>query len=613
MNDPRPARWRCDLLFGALVVVLGALGWRVWQIQHDLGPALIARAERQERRVIDLPARPGNILARTRGGLVVVASSRQAPSCFADPALIGEADLAPVAERVAAAVGRPAAEIYARLYAARFKRFTYLARGVSDAQAQAVRQLKIRGVGITREWRRHYPYGPLGAHVLGYRQIDGQPMAGVELDGDRWLGATGGREVIRSDAGRRGIVARVLDVRAPRDGGHVVLTMDVAIQGFLEAALAEAVERFRLPAERSFVTDPRTGRAKFKGTAAMGVVMDPYTGAVLAMASVPTYDPNHYGKAHGEQRRNRAITDPYEPGSVFKPFIAAGAVQTGKATLDTVFFCHHGTYHARRGGTIRDFPGERFGDLPLSEIVIHSSNIGMAKVGELLGNRLLHRIAWAFGFGQATGLHLPGECPGRLVPAARWTSYATRRLPFGQGPIMVTALQLAGGFCAIANGGVLMAPRIIDRAVACDGLVLARNPPRPIRRVLDPQVARRMIDEALVQVVQRGTGKRCGVDRWQAFGKTGTGQIGTPHGYEERAYTATFAAGAPAWRPRAVCVISVYRPDYAKGYTGGKVAAPYVGQVLAKTLAYLDVPPDEPEAFAAATDARLGGARRLRH
>ena len=585
METSKPQRWALNLLFGLLAAALLALGGRTAYLQIVRGEELTALARRQQRRVVVLPARPGNIYAHTAGGLVLLAGSRQVPGCYADPALLEDAELPEVARKVAAAVGVPWRPLYERMLRRRGRRFVYLLREISPEQAKAIRRLGLRAVGVTSQWRREYPNGALAAHVLGFRRIDGQPGAGVELQGQRWLGARDGVKVMRSDAARRGSYVRVQRYRPPRDGRHVVLTLDAVIQGFLEQAMHSAVERFR-PA------------------AAMGVVMDPRTGAVLAMASFPTFDPNRYGQARPEQRRNRVITDPFEPGSTFKPFVAVGAVQMQQVSLETEIFCHNGLYRAVRGGTIRDFPGVRLGTIPLSEVVIRSSNIGMAKLGEILGNARLYRIASAFGFGRRTGVDLPGEDPGRLLPVRRWTSYATRRVPFGQGPIMVTTLQLATAFSAIANGGVLLRPRVIDRVFDPDGTLVYASRPRRVRRVLDAATSRRFIDEVLAQVVQRGTGKRCRLGRWRVFGKTGTAQIGGPEGYEERAYTATFMGGAPASRPAVVCVISLYRPDYARGHTGGSVAAPVVRGVLARTLEYLQVPPDRYPLVAGAEPAR---------
>lgn len=572
MEHPQQKAWPFYLLFGILAVALLALGGRVVHFQSAYGSRLSEVAERQQRMVIVLPGRPGNIFGRSRRGYVLLAGSRPAPSCYADPKLLGERNFARAAEKVAAIVGASPRELRGKLLERRDRGFVYLARDLGPWETEAIRKLDMPAVRITHEWRRRYPQGSRAAHVLGFRRIDGVAGEGTELKADAWLAATDGRKVVRVDARRRGSYAQIKEFHPPRNGKHVVLTIDVMIQGFLEEALAETV-------------------AQHDAVAGMGVVMDPRSGKILAMASVPTFDPNRYQTSSPDQRRNRAITDPYEPGSVFKPIVAIGAVQLGRATLATEFFCHDGLYHAHRGGTIREF-SRGFGTITMAEGIIRSSNIYMAKLGEVLGNELLHRIAGAFDFGRRTGVELPGEDPGRLVPARRWTSYATRRMPFGQGPIMVTCLQLARAFSAIANGGELLRPWIIDRVFDADGRQIHRGRRQRVRRVVSRSVAREFIDEALVNVVVRGTGKRCRLDRWQVFGKTGTGQVGSRSGYIEGAYTATFVGGAPAWRPAVVCAVSIYRPDKAKGYTGGTVSAPCVRQVLARTLPYLDVPPD---------------------
>jgi len=586
VSDSPTSRWRFTVAFVLLAGVLAALGGRVVWLQAARGEVLARSARRQQRRLFDLPARTGDILARDRGGVVLLAGSRQVRSVYADPMLLGEENFVPAAAKVGEALHLPPATIFQKLYTNRFDRFTYLLREVTDAQAAAVEALDMPAVRVTHEWRRRYPRGALAAQVVGYRRMDGVGGAGMEHQADHWLRAVPGRKEIRTDAARKGNYARVTSYRPPRDGKTVLLTLDVVIQGYLEEAMADAAERYA-------------------AKSVMGVVMDPNSGAVLAIGSAPTYDPNRFGDAdyraaHRDSVRNRAVTDPYEPGSSFKPFIASGAVEMGAATIQTEFFCHYGLYHAHRGGTIRDFPGEHFGTIPLREIVVHSSNIGMAKLGERLGNASLFRIGWAFGFGSRTGVDLPGECPGMLVPAGRWTSYATRRMPFGQGPIAVTAIQLADAFSAIANGGVLMRPRIVDRVLDVDGTEVYRSRPQRVRRVLSESVAEQFRRDVLVQVVERGTGRKARLDAWQVFGKTGTGQIGTRDGYPEHAYTATFVAGAPASGARLVCVISVYWPDYAKGHTGGSVAAPYVRDVLGRSLAYLGVPRDRYVALAGA-------------
>lgn len=574
MSEGKLAKWQFELLFGLLAVLLVGLAAWVPILQHLDGPALAALAERQERRIIPLPGRPGDIYARTRRGQTLLAGSRQVPGVFADPKLLGADRFADVAQKVAGAVGADANAIYENLLAHKGKEYVWLAHDLTDEQAAAVARLKLRAVQVTHEWRRHYPNGALASQLVGFRRIDGEPGAGMELQADAKLRPTDGVRVLRCDAGRRDRYIEVEQEIPAKDGSHVLLTIDVAIQGYLESALSECA-------------------GKFEPKAIMGVVLNCKTGEILAISSWPTYDANEYWRATPDQLRLRSITDPYEPGSTFKPIIAVGSVEMGKATLESKFFCYHGMYASPKGGIIRDAPGERFGEIPLSEIVINSSNIGMAKLGELLGNPSLYRIATAFGYGVRSGVDIPGECPGRLMPVSRWTSYDTVRLPFGQGQIMVTALQLANGFATIANGGTLYKPYVIDQIRTPEGGIVYQGASQSIRRVISQAVAKRFVDEVLVNVVEQGTGKKALSDHWKIFGKTGTAQIGGPAGYADRAFTGSFVGGGPGSDPQIICVISVYHPNPAKGHFGGTVAAPYVKAVLEKSLSYLDVRPDK--------------------
>jgi len=238
--------------------------------------------------------------------------------------------------------------------------------------------------------------------------------------------------------------------------------------------------------------------------------------------------------------------------------------------------------------------------LSLEEVNVVSSNIGMAKVGEMLGNDELYRIARSFGFGSKTGIELPGESAGQVRPPGKWDGYSLRRVPFGQ-EISVTALQLTMAFCSLVNGGLLMRPRLVDSIVdAGTGQVIWKSRPVVVRRVLSSRVSARSL-EVLRAVIERGTGRACRLSEWSSFGKTGTAQVAMSGGYNDRDYCGSFIGGAPASRPRVVCLISIYRPNRSLGYYGGKVAAPYVKEVLEQTLSYLGVPPDLPDRSAEAT------------
>jgi cell division protein FtsI/penicillin-binding protein 2 len=553
------------------LIALGLCGRLWWLLQY--ADTAHAKAERQQEMVIPLPGRPGGIFARTRGSYVAMAVSRRVPSCYVDPILMRDEEIAEVSIGLGEIFAADPIDIQNRIIRRRQRRFLWVCRAMADEHAQALRARRLPGVGIAYEWRRDYPSAALGAAVLGFRRHDGKGGGGLELGLDRHLAAKDGRRVMLADARRRPISPVPKLSRPPKDGCNVFLCLDAVIQESLEQAVAESVETFK---------------AKW-GT---GIVVDPATGDVLAMCSMPSYDPREFWNASSTSRTNRAICSPYEPGSALKPIFAAAAVDAGLVTYQTKIYCENGTYRASRGGRITDH-GSHYGYLTVEDIVVFSSNIGMAKIGEKLGNRALNEVARRFGFGGKTAVGLPGEDAGIIRPLRLWDGYSLRRVPFGQ-EISVTALQLVMAFAAIANGGCLMQPRLVDQVRAPDGTVLWRSKPTVVRRALKPSVAQQSL-AVLQQVVERGTGKNCKLSRWTSFGKTGTAQIAGPGGYVAGAFTASFIGGAPAVKPRLICLISTYWPGTRKHY-GSQVAAPYVKQVLEEALTYLDVPPDKPSA-----------------
>jgi len=565
--------WRYNMVYGALVLAVMGLGVRLALLVQGGQGRAEQLAERQQRMVTPLPGRPGSVFARTQKRYVLMAASKQMPSCFADPFLLENREIADTATAMADALGLDPIETQERLLLRRRKRFVWIKRGISTEEAAAVRALRLPGVGITHEWVREYPNKSLAGTVLGFRLRDGQPGGGVELTEYDHLAAVDGRRVMLADAYRRPISPLPGQSVPPRDGGHVYLTIDPAIQGYLQEVVARSVGEFG---------------AKW-GT---GVVLDPFTGEVLAMTSCPTFSPDEFNKVPAEMRINRAITMPFEPGSVMKPIFAAAAVQEGVVAYDTRIFCENGMYYPPRGGRITDH-GHHYGWLTLTDIVVKSSNIGMAKIGAKLGNARLYQVAEQFGLGQKTGVALPGESRGIIRDLRKWDTYSTPRVPFGQ-EMAATTLQVAAAFCPLVNGGVLMRPRIVDRRTDAADKVIWSSQPEAVRRVLSPEIAAQSL-AALREVVVRGTGKSCQLQRWQSFGKTGTAQIPGPGGYVDGAYTGSFVGGAPVTKPRLVCMISIFWPERSKGYYGSKVAAPYVKEVLQRSLAYLDVPPDHPD------------------
>ena len=586
MTDRKTGTWRYNAAFGLLALAAIGLCARLeWLVRSDHGAA--AKAGRQQRMIIPLPGRPGSIFVRTRGSYVPVALSRRVPSCYVDPFLLRDEEIAEVSIALGEALSLEPVWVQERIIRRRRKRFMWVRRCMTEDQVKAVGKVRNPAVGILHEWRREYPNASLGATVVGFRLHDGTGGGGLELGLDRHLCAADGRRVILADAFRRPIWPVAELSRPPRDGCSAFLFLDAVIQGFLQSAVAGAVQEF----------DAKWGT---------GVVVDPRTGEVLAMCSVPSFDPRRFQQTTAGRRTNRAVCVPYEPGSALKPIFAAAAVDAGLVTYQTQIYCENGTYRAHRGGRISDH-GSHYGHLTAEDVVVYSSNIGMAKIGEKLGNRAQFEAAHRFGLGVRTGVGLPGESPGIIRPLRKWDGYSLRRVPFGQ-EISVTTLQMAMAFSALANGGLLVQPRLVDRIRSADGKLLWRSRPVVVRRVLKPSVAARTL-AVLQQVVERGTGKRCRLEHWTSFGKTGTAQIPGPGGYVPGAYVGSFVGGAPAGAPRVLCLISVYWPDQSKGYYGAKVAAPFVKDVLTRTLMYLNVPPDKPDGdrlrstvFAAATN-----------
>ncbi|MCE5278700.1 MAG: penicillin-binding protein 2 [Planctomycetaceae bacterium] len=581
MKPAVPGRWRLEAAFAAVVVALVGLACAQATLVHSGKENAEARIRVQQTMTVPLPGRPGTILARQRTRYATVASSHLVGGVYVDARMIDESQSDEVAIGIGKAVGLSAQDrmyfvpaVQDKILRRRDSGYVRVIKAADEQQIQNVQRLKMPSVGIDYHWQREYPNGSLAAAVLGFRRPNGEPGGGAELFFRQSLQPTDGEKVMQTDARRRAIWLDASRSSPPRDGYNVFLSIDLSMQAIMEKALAEAVETYG---------------AKWGS----GLIVDPWTGQVLAMASVPTFDPSSYQNASDDSRINRCISMPVEMGSAIKPLFAAAAVEQGLVNYQTLINCEDGHYRAPRGGTITDH-GQSYQMLSVSDIIKHSSNIGMAKIGEMMGNRRLFEWATAFGLADRTGIPLPGESGGIVRPLRKWDGYSTRRVPFGQ-EISTTPLQLAMAFSALSNGGLLLEPQLVDYIARPDGTVIHRGRPKVVRRVISPATAAATV-QAMRGVVEAGTAKEYPLDGWTSFGKTGTAQIPGRTGYQEGAYVASYIAGAPADRPRVVCLISVYWPDPAKGYYGGKVAAPYVRQVLEQTLAYLNVPPDAPAA-----------------
>ena len=631
-TEARVARGQTDgrsrLLLGLAAVCLVALIGRLVQINatmRDDDHRLAQHVSQQQRFTVPLAARRGEILD-VHGR--VLAGSQQRPSVFADPVSVMDPeaaakDLAPLLETRPARVHARAAKIREQLDLARAAthpiRFVWLERGIDREQEEPIRRLidpvdvplnpdnpkspkkrlppRIAGVGIVYEPFRRYPMHTVAAHLVGCVDIDSKGIEGIESRYDTVLTGTPGFMTMYCDAGRRPMWPAEGGFHPPRDGMTVRLTIDAAIQEVLDAQVAEAV-------------------AHYKAESGVGIVMNPKTGDMLAMTSVPTFDPNDPGASLLEARRPRFLTDPAEPGSTFKPLVAAAALAEKVVRPGEIINCHGGTLDL---GARKLHDAHAYGDLTFEQIVIRSSNIGMALIGMRLGNERIYRYLSApagYGFGSRTGIELDGEDPGLLLPFRKWTSFSTASLPMGQ-EIAVTPLQLANAFSTIVNGGKCLRPRVVRAIVDPRGEVVQEfTGPQVLRQVLPPDVAEFMTKTVLVGVVSddHGTGRRAALPQYQVLGKTGTAQIARKNGggYLPDAYTASFVGAAPASDPALVVLVMIRHPQRSIGHFGGTVSAPVVREVLGRSLAYLGVPPDKkPDDGPEVRQARQGGTRRL--
>ncbi|UCG55863.1 MAG: penicillin-binding protein 2 [Phycisphaerales bacterium] len=567
---------RVIIFFMVLIVAAFlALAWRCFQLQYYQGDHYSDVCLQQKRGYSPQLPRRGVVLD-CRGR--VLAASNAIRVIFAEPRTIK--DPKETSNSLAPILDMGAHEICKLIVDSGNSGFARIKTGAEPSQCTAASRL--RGIGVQYDWRRHYPMGRLAPHVVGFTSVDNRGLGGIEFQYDAELRGTPARSVFLADVYRRPIHrAPVTDdletgenVRngLAVDGHGIILTLDAAIQQFVRAELLKQYE-------------------SYEAESALAVVADPKTGAILAMVSLPDFDSAEARHADPNMFCNHAITDQYEPGSIFKPVVAAIALDVGVVNRQEKIFCENGNYRGKGFGRIGEYR-RGFGDLTVREILAHSSNIGMAKIGQRLGKERLHEGLELFGFGKKVGIELPGEAKGSLWPTSQWNGYSITRIPFGQ-EVSVTAIQLVRAFCILANEGRVVQPHLVKATVDATGSMTdARPRTLGLGYIVKRDIAKWIVTEAMVGVVNEGTGTRAKLEKWQVFGKSGTGQLAKSDGggYAEDAYVASFVAGAPAEDPRIVVLVSIRKPnvELGKGYTGGVVAAPVAGAIVQKTLEYLE-------------------------
>ncbi len=552
------------VVFCLLMVVFLALAVRCFYLQYFQNGSYSAKCTKQQQTIATLKPQRGVILD-CRGR--VLAASREIQTVFAEPRVVKDAK--DTSNELATVLDMGAHIICKTITDSANPGYAKIMTGVDSNQADAA--LKIHGVGVESDWQRHYPMANLVSHIVGFTSLDNRGLTGIELQYDKDLTGSIGQNVFIADAFRRPI--RLKEHKSSvTDGVGIILTLDSTIQQFARTELLKRYEEYH-------------------AESAIAIVAEPKTGAILAMVSLPDFDPARFNAADPNNLRNRAITDQFEPGSLMKPVVMSIALDEKVINLTEKIFCENGNYCGKGFGCIGEYR-EGFANLDARGILVKSSNIGMAKIGQRLGKEKLYTGLTLFGFGKQTQIDLPGEAPGLLWPAKKWTGYSETRIAFGQ-EITVTAIQLVRAFCILANRGRVIRPYLVKAIVDNEGnIVKITRPVPPVAYCISPEVAEWVVTEALTGVVNEGTGKRAKLEKWQVFGKTGTANIAKSgeRGYSEHDYVASFIAGAPADDPAVIVLVSIRKPDRSlgKGYTGGAVASPVAARILEKTLTYLE-------------------------
>ena len=540
---------------GAFLGLLLRLGY-LQVVKHD---EYLRLAEGQHAKSLVLRPKRGPIL--DRNGQVLAVSSG-AETLYALPGRVD--DPARLARRLAPVLGEPPAEIARRLDTA--KRFVYVKRRLPPAVAQAVRELKEPALGFLEESLRLYPNRELASQVVGFEGAEGKGLGGIEQAWDAHLAGQEGRALVERDALGREVTGAPVILKPSRPGQGVVLTLDATLQYIAEKEIDAAWRRTR-------------------ARAAMAVAMDPRTGEILALAIRPTFNPNAFATATDDERRNRAVTDPFEPGSTFKVILAAAALEEGVARPTDRFYGENGAITIA-SATIHDW--KKYGWLTFTEVLQNSSNVGSIKVGLSLGKERYYKYITGFGFGTPTGVGLPGESRGQLRAPDRWSGLSLATMSIGQ-EISVTALQMVSAFAAVANGGRLMQPQIVRATLDGQGREAQTFEPKAIRQVIAPETARTLTG-IMTRVVSDGTGHNAAIAGFEVAGKTGTAQKMDPatRRYSRAPGVLSFVGFTPADDPRLAMIVLLDEPKNEKW--GSEAAAPIFAAIGTEALRYLHAP-----------------------
>ena len=574
----RFATARAGVSLGVIALLLLTLLGRVYWLQTRERARILDKADRQQHLTERLPARRGSIFDST-GQLL--AGAIQTQTVFIDPKDIIdayqdrpggqiqlEADLVPLGTLIE----RDPFDLLQAIGEKYPGRYLEIAHDVDSRVIAEIDKLKMPGIGTTPENQRIYPMGSLAAHILGGVGADGKGLEGLELECNALLSGTDGHKRSMKDSRRRAIGTDADDYIPAKHGQQLVLTIDANIQLLVEQELFATVKQY----------DAAAGEA---------VVLDPNTGNIVALANYPSFTPQFIEDSKPNHRTNRALVAPYEPGSTIKPFLVSRALDKHEARLTDIFTLGGKTWKTPYGRTITDVHG--YDALALWDVLVKSSNIGMSQLGERMGNAELHAALDVFGFGKKTGIDLPGEDDGIVRPLRKWGKSSTESIAQGY-ELLVTPMQMARAMCAIANGGMLVTPRLIQGTLDDDDATVKPLPGKSASplfpRVIDGQTAA-SVRRVLADIPVRGTATKARSDVYNIFGKTGTAHRAVNGHYDQSHYTSSFVGGAPYENPRLVIAFVIHDPDRAKAHYGGIVAAPGASRILERALTYLQIPP----------------------
>ncbi|MCP5467942.1 MAG: transpeptidase family protein [Deltaproteobacteria bacterium] len=565
--DSRKLRIRIRVFGFIFLILFGLLGLRAFNLHLEVNPHLSSYKDTQYQRKIVLSPKRGNILDANHETL---AMDVEVYSIYASPHLIEEPK--EFAKQLAPLLQISSQDVLKKI-SNKKKKFVWLKRRVEKKESEKVRELDLEGIGLLPEYKRFYPNNHLAANLIGIAGYDAKALEGMELSYDSILKNKAQPVYVEKDAKGRPFAS--FDLLKAANAKQIVLTLDKYIQHIAEKELDEAVK-------------------KANAKSGVAIVLEAKTGSILAMAVSPSYNPNDLKNYQVGKARNRAIADMIEPGSTFKAFTAAIALENKAITPQGSMNCENGRMKVGKH-TIKDT--HPYGMLSLRDIIKYSSNICSYKLAQKVGKEKFIASLRDLGFGQKTGIQLPGEIPGLLDSAKNMRPIRLGNIGFGQG-VTVTPLQIALAYGAIANGGYLMKPRLVKDVLDSEGNVIESFPPQEVHQVFSPEVTK-ITTEYLKSVVEKGgTGTRAAFEDYGVAGKTGTAQKTQEgrRGYAKHKYVASFVGFAPTHRPELVVVVSIDEPKGA--YYGGVVSAPVFKNIMGQSLAYLKISPEKQDNMA---------------